>query len=390
MKPVKYILSSIIVASIPLGISAQQLSSADRRYMLMDVLDAVEQYEVNSAISSDNQGNLFRKMFESGNILIYNDLLGISGDTYLSVDDYVNFMLTEIQEPTVKLRNINYEEPEYMDYQWVVPVSFDKEMEYMNNCDVLFSSKDYYNADYHIEIEYVWDKQPRTCTIKSLSGEIASDEKPLDNGYMIFQKSNAFDDNLLFNNEHLEYNYFGQVFIVGGDTTDIIDCFTYPMDDDIDYSLSYDDEKCRLVHMNYRSKRFKLRPYVSFSLGNAISSDYSYSFDTSSKLLSYGIDIGYSASRKKVSKFTLYSGFGISTGNLDLALDNLSYSYMASSEYEIDQELYDRYYEISDAYVSISYKDINVPLYADIDWKVSPRVSIFMDLGVKAYINIKN
>ena len=72
MKKIIYIL--LLLVGTPAVLISQNLSNAQRRQMMMDLLELIEDYEFYSQLS-DGKDEKFIKLFQNENVTIYNDLL---------------------------------------------------------------------------------------------------------------------------------------------------------------------------------------------------------------------------------------------------------------------------------------------------------------------------
>ena len=89
MKKIIYIL--LFLVGTPAVLISQNLSNAQRRQMMMDLLELIENYEIYSELNN-GKDEKFIKLFQNENIAIYNDLLGLSAAETLPVKDYVTLL----------------------------------------------------------------------------------------------------------------------------------------------------------------------------------------------------------------------------------------------------------------------------------------------------------
>lgn len=388
-----FLLIVLLVGLFTCRVEAQTLSLAEKRMLYMDILDAVNSYEEYTSISDNTTQRRFVGLFDDSQMPIYNDLLGISGAETLTVKEYAELMLSEAVAPSVHIKNIVHGEPQAQGSQWLLDVRLEKSLEYTNNCDVLFSSKNHYAADYHLTLTYLWDPQTRSCKIHALQGYIETDASSLPDDYVIFTHSDERDDALLFDGKKISFNYFQQTFL-SGTFDEVKPKFSYPKDDDMRCILVYEDgkEECGMVKMTYTPKHWRVRPHLDFSMGNSLSSDtYSdWNVDKSSSSFDMGVDLGYMFPSGKNVRTGFFFGLAFSKGKLQVKKDNFEYNYNAKGDADVDADDYVRYYTLSDLKYKVSMMDVYVPLYLDMSLSITSRVSAYMDFGAKAYVNLNN
>lgn len=378
---IKYI--ALLTLVLPLSAFAEGLSQAQRRYLKWDVLRLLESYEDNSTVNSDRQQREFLSLFENEQIAVYNDLLGLSASETLPVGEYVSLMRKKIdpKSPVVYIKNIRSQEPVQAGNVWTVTVSFEKEIDYSNQCGILFSSSEHYGADHKVEATIVWNPQSRECKIRSLSGAINSAAKALPENYMIFTRRSSSDSLLLCNNEPIKFNYFDQAFL------DESSVFSYPNDDDVILTLVKESEECNMVSMSYRKKHWRLRPHIDFSLGDYYHLETSNEdLKNSSSSLGVGVDIGYVFPSSKKLKWGLFTGVGIQKTEIKTEIPMMNYEVNAESDADIDGDEYIRNYSMKDTRYTMSVNELYVPLYLDLDYRFNKYFSVYMDLGVKGYL----
>lgn len=380
MKTMKYLLMLMSIVSTML-VSAQSLSVADQRYMNMDVLRFLEEYEYNASVYNDRQQKTFVQLFEDPSLLIYNDLLGLSGATILSVSEYANILRTKGVTPAVVVKNLNHGVPYEEGDRWLMPVTFDKSIEYTNVCGTLFSSEEYYRADHKLKGLVAWDPQQRTCRFVELSGSIDSDITPLPDEYYIFTKTSPRDELLLCDGERIKYNYFGQAFL------DINSKFTYPYDSDVYIKLINEDETCNMVSMSYVPKRWRFKPHYDMSYGNCYIVDGAINgWNTTSKTQTFGADLGYIFPSKSNTKWGLFFGAAWRNTNVISTISNLSYKYNSSAD--VDGDSYIRNYKLRDVKYHTTISELGIPLYWNIDKRFNQRLSMYFDFGAKVYLEL--
>lgn len=380
MKTIKYILMLVSIVSTML-VNAQSLSVAEQRYMNMDVLRFFEEYEYNASVYNDRQQRIFLQLFEAPSLSIYNDLLGLSGATSLTVTEYADILRKKAVTPAVTIKNLSHGTPYKDGKRWLMPITFDKAIEYTNVCGTLFSSEEYYRADHKIKGLVAWDPQRRTCRFVELSGSIDSDITPLPDEYYIFTKTSPRDELLLCDGEKIKYNYFGQAFL-NKDSE-----FSYPYDSDVYIKLNQEDEECNIVSMSYIPKHWRFKPHFDMSFDNCYMVEGGLDgWTTTSTTKSLGADLGYIFPSSKYTKWGFFLGATLRTTDVLSTVPNLSYEYETLQD--IDGDKYIRNYKLSDVKYHTTISELGIPLYWDIDKRFNQRLSVYFDFGAKVYLEL--
>lgn len=384
MKTIKYILMLVSIVSTMLA-NAQSLSVAEQRYMNLDVLRFLEEYEYNASVYNDKQQRAFLQLFEAPSLSIYNDLLGLSGAASLTVSEYADILRNKAVSPEVTIKNLHHGSPYKEGQRWMMPVTFEKSIEYTNVCGILFSSEEYYKADHKLTGVVAWDPLERTCRFVELSGSIDSDISPLPDEYYIFTKKSSRDDILLCDGEKITYNYFDQAFL-NKDSK-----FSYPYDSDIYMKLIHEDEECNLVSMSYIPRHWRFKPHFDMSFGDCYIIEMPSKNDgwnTTSTTKSFGADWGYIFPSGKNTKCGFFFGAALRNTNvLSSTISNLSYKYETSQD--VDKDKYMRHYTLKDIKYHTTISELGIPLYLDIDKRFNQRLSVYCDFGAKVYLELK-
>lgn len=375
MKLLKYI--CLLTTFLPvMFVQAQSLSIAQQRFMNMDVLRLIEEYEMNSPVYDDEQRNAFLRLFDNTSLSIYNDLLGLSGAASLTVNEYADLLRKKAVAPGVVIKNLRHGIPYKEDGRWMMEVAFEKSIEYTNFCDVLFSSKEHYNADHQLTALVAWDPKHRKCRFVQLMGKIESDTPPLPDEYIIFTQTSPYDTLLLCNGERIEYNYFGQAFLDKGSE------FSYPYDSDVQIRLVEDNSDCNMVSMSYNPKRWRVKAHADFSIGQCYKVRSSLpNMKTTSNSKAFGADLGYMFPSDKKTRWGLFFGLALRQTTIESSITDLSYSYTTNED--VDKETYKRNYVLNDVKYRTTMSEFSVPLYFDVDIRFDQRISMYLDFGIK-------
>ena len=386
------------------------LTSELKRKMYYDVLTLLDKYESSlSMLEPENDAELFKSLFVSDESPVYNDLLSITSGKILTAAEYSNALLSEVTPGArVWLKDINHGEPiADGDSVWMVRVTFKKEYLYYDECAIKFSSSEFYLTDYQLAMDIVWDASNRDCHIRRVDGIIDSDYEPLPDGFVVLKISENTDNfDLLYYGDKLNYNIDSIVFLGSESLTDD-NAFYYPLDDDIRLSVDRDFDCSRMIHVQYKPKRMRLRFHWETAVNIEKSGidkggfysitgvDYSHTnnrpngtVEFKSEGQEFGIDLGFVPISGRFAKIGLMTGIGLSSSTISTDIKNLYYGYNTLRNADIDGDKYSRFYDIKDMKYKLSIKDMVVPLY--LDWEFFPfsGFSIYADAGAKMYLNL--
>lgn len=378
MKKIIYIL--LLLVGTPAVLISQNLSNAQRRQMMMDLLELIEDYEEYSKLKNGGDKK-FLALFQNENQPIYNDLLGLSTAENLSVKEYVTIQKEKAKVPTIELKNIFCRDIFKLNNRWQARISFEKSINFLDKCDVTFDSKEYYQADHQIEFVASWDSVNRECKIVSLTGYINSNVEKLPENYMVFKKSHPNDSLLLCNGKNIHFDSNNQAFLARNAE------FTYPTDQDMKLFLIDDTLGCNIVTMEYRPTRWRLKPHVDFQMGDAfnIETVNANAIQPSSSSFGWGVDVGYVYPTEKKLKWGLFFGLGFQKSELSLSIPTMAYAYYAGPQADVDGDKYIRHYSMKDTKYSTELKEIYIPFYVDMDYRINNYLSVYADAGLKIY-----
>ncbi|MCH5230527.1 MAG: hypothetical protein J1F43_01875 [Muribaculaceae bacterium] len=378
----KKILASISLLGISMCANAQGLSLTEERDFLLKSLRLLDNYEYNSTLRSTEDIGEYLSLFADENQEIFNDLLGISAEETLPLQEYVELFKNNAISPAIKLKNVRRGEIQDMGETIVMPLLFEKEMRYNNSCGAILSSNNYYGADYQMKMVLEMNKATGEIQIISLTGNIDSNRPRLGKDFAIVEYDDPRNREVTNNGQKLNFNVFDQAFIP------LPYNLSYP-DDDMNMKVIASEGECRKLNITFHPRKFMLKPRVNISLGRSFTIDDSASLmDISSSSMEFGLDFGYILPMKGNFKINLMTGLGYSTGKIDLAVGDLNYNYAAPGSADIDGVAYTRYYEITNLSQGISLNHLTIPIYGDFEYKFSKYVSAYLQVGVKMYCNM--
>ena len=376
------ILSVFIIAIIATAAFAQSPTPEQTYKMNADALKMVLDYK---AQANMNKPRRFVRLFANEDMQIYNDLLGLSTQKTLSVKNYRTLMEKEALYPTIKVQNFRKNNIYKENGLWMMDITFEKELSYTDKCGVLFSTEEYYGEYHTINMSLVWDENLQTCTIAKLSGKNNSTVKALTDYKVIVASDDAKDQkrerNVRVDGRHLKFNSFSQCIIPANAEIE------YVNDDDMKFELVQNETGCEVYSIAYNPMSMRLKPHYNIGVvpfgksANGLSLSKSIHHE-------FGLDLGYMIPTNGLFQMGFYAGVGFASSSAVLGMDTIHYHYQAGSEADIDGDSYTRHYTIERASQKLSMKDLTIPIYLDFNFHLHKIVSLYLDLGIKNYINL--
>lgn len=401
---IKYIIWSLSLVCFSTSY-AQRLSWGEQRNFRLGIYNAIENYEKFGSIYNEDYKVGFVSLFESENLDIYNDLLGVSTAPSLTVNEYIKNLEDKTDVVDVSIRNINIGEL-YMDNgRWQADVTFDKEMKYFNKSGLPISSKSYYGVSYNMSATFAIDND-NEVRIVALNGEIQSDKLPLPDEYFAVKRStikgkdgnqvpNPRDLDVLCNGNKLDFMDVSEVSYAFVPTTFNNAKFVYSRDNDIKIKPMVDGRNKDMYYLRYRPTHWRLKVRSDFAIGDY----YKFEFDeitginkdnieVKSVSNEYALELGYVFPSSKKLKVGLFLGGGIALNKFEMGADSWVYNSKTTGSADIDGDGYTRCYSLNGIKQELSTKDVVLPVYFDFEYRFSKWFSMYLDLGAKAYYNI--
>lgn len=345
----------------------------------LKLLELLRNYETYSKLNDDDARDNFPYLFASDSTVIYNDLLGLSADPELTVERYVEASKGGILSMDVELKNIRKSNFRRDGDRLLMDVTFDKQVQLINPCGLILDG--YYGKDYPYRGTVVYDPETEEVVFGSLGVDDRSYRPHPGTDITYVQGDSAQLTQVRADGEPLRFARNQAIVRRGADFV----CY----DEDANMRVNrVGDDRCYHYEISFHPRRWRVMPHYDLSLGNPFSVDYrGASLGTSMSATDFGVDLAYMFPSKSRFKVGVALGLGYSTGKVDLSLDNMSYSYDAPADADIDGDTYVRHYTVNGLWQSATLNYLTVPLYVDMEFRVVRRVALFLDLGVKAYIN---
>jgi hypothetical protein len=370
--------------------SEAQISNITHKRMLESAaLNRFDEYRAYHSLGDEEVYYNFLDLFVSDTTLVYNDQLGLVGNSRISIKEYADRQREKLQSPMIRFSNIKINRIWKDGNNWKVEISFNKTASYLNSCGISFSSMEFYGEEYKEKAILCFEDE-KTCKIESISGTVNSNRSLADN-YLIFVSKSERDARVKYSpkngqKQNLTFNSFGQkLFEHGANVKDF-----YYSDPDVSVKPILNEE-CHTLEMQYKARRWRLHPHYDISLGNYYNiKTINNTTRISSSGSELGIDLGYSIPSKSIVKFSINIGIGFAMSKFDITQPAWNYSYETNGEADIDGDSYIRNYEIGDMTQSNSLSHLNIPIYVDADFCFSKKISAYIQAGVKNYLKISD
>jgi hypothetical protein len=393
-----YILFFIIALQLSVPLSAQTLTNQQRRNILEKVHTTIEEYERLASLSTDGDEYEFSQLFVE-NATIDSDIIGnISYLCSVTVDEYIK----QVQSANVytEIINVKKHELSYDDNRgWYIPIRFSKQLNYYDCNGVYFNIRNYYGETIDVCMNLLYNEEDDMCYIESIEVSCNSQKQFPQVPFLIIDNNRrskySRQDNKCFNmlkanNASLSFDENGYA-IYSSDTKFTVDDF------DITPKPKYDTERKTdsynfvdfdfIRHFQRAKLKFAYAPFAYAVSGNETRiKDKSMAFDV-------GIDYGFTFSSSRKSKAGIFFGAGISFSNVTLELDkeiNNTHKVPVFNTDDKKYEMKEYTYSIKSAMEQVSYIDLYVPLYFEIERMLGSvnRVVLSWNFGVKSYFNM--
>lgn len=370
----------MLAAGLMLPAAAQGLTLSEEHRLNLDVLRTLETYEAASTLRNNDDAAIFGALFPDEEVMIFNDLLGISDRRELPVGEYVRLMRQSANSPVITLRNVRKSGLEDAGDRYIVTIDFDKEIRYTNRCGAILSSKGYYGKDYHMTARIARDKNTGETYIESLTGNMDSELPRLDSDFAILELNDPRDRRVTNNGKPITFNSFDQAFLASP-----VNLKYY--DDDANMKVVRPDANCNRLSLTYKPLRWRLKVHFDPTIG-----DY-YSFGTlpsgytaTSSGSEFGLDLGYIFPSKSNFKVGFFFGAGLASSKITLTAQGSNYELYENTD--VDGDSYYRQMTVSELTQSHKIQNIVVPLYFDFEYRFHSYVSAFFRFGAKAYVDM--
>lgn len=393
-----YMKRIFISAILLLGIcgiraTAQEFPETEIRRMNLQVLENIEKLEDLSAIDGALRAEEFMAMFRDRKARVYNDLIGVSAESSLPLDEYVSH-LRKMKDVSVSFFNVEKTKPFVSAGSLCVLVSFDKIISYRDSKNIHYSSADFFGCPHRVEVLFAYDDFDGTCHIESISGSLPDTAvlHPVD--YLVFRPDGSMEDVRFRKADverksgfydadecgYLKYNSLAQSFLPAEAAEE--DWFymqDVPQGWDPDVFIETSVSKDRFLDLEKKYKRFRAKVYNSTAPAGvfAVDGDFDRAYSLADEL---GVEFRFMPNIGNRLNVGVYGSLGMSYNYLDLALRGLSYEYeFSKSTLAYDFGVLGQRYHTVDAVLGGGFA---------MEYALSRRWTMDLTVGGKAYYNV--
>lgn len=391
----KRILVSLILLSGILGVraAAQEFPETEIRRMNLQVLEKIERLEELSAIDGALRAEEFMAMFRDRKVRVYNDLIGVSPESSLPLEEYVSH-LRKMKDVKVSFSNVEKTKPFVSAGSLCVLVSFDKVITYRDQDNVIYSSADFFGCPHRVEVLFSYDDFDGKCLVESISGSLPDAAVLHPTDYLVFRPDDGMEDVRFRNLQvekrrsyyesdecgYLKYDGQAQCFLPSEAADE--DWFYMqdtPKEWDPDVFIEASVSDGRYLDLKKKYKRFRAKVYDSAAPAGvfAVDGDFDKAYSMADE---FGVEFRFMPNFGDRLNVGVYGALGMSYNYLDLALTGLSYEYEYSkSTLAYDFDVLGQRFHTVDAVLGGGLA---------MEYALSRRWTMDLAVGGKAYYNV--
>lgn len=392
MKKYIFTLFAFMMAS---GLKAQtsvSITPHQEREFYHQAYELMMKYALNASLSDEDEETRFRELFVSDEVQLGNDLMSLSHEQTLSLDNYIK-ILQEAKSVKVKVSNLKkISDVTETEDAWLLDLSFEKSISY-GKCGTWFDSKVYFGKNYKLIATVSLNKENVMCKIAGL--KIDPDAYPplrFPNTFTVLERTSEDenkrdylrDNKLTIDGQPVNWNRYNQVILISGQK---VRYNNSPIDEEV---ITEDNCGGRKIHANYNDKSFRVRANAGLSLSGFNKLDAPKSGLTSKDgETSFGLDFGYVFPSTSKFYFGLFAGVGMSMNNLSMEWkpDNGNHlnSEIKNCTADEDGDTYTRHYSVGENGITqkFSTSELTIPIYADFEYQFISLMSVYADLGLR-------
>lgn len=376
--------SIILVASMMATTAmAQKLTPQQEHEFFHKAYEVINTYKKAAALSDEREEARFMDLYESSDMKVFNDLMGLNYEPTLPVKKYVR-LLRDAKRQRVEIRNVRKDKVWVEDGTWLMSVKFDKRLSFIGLCSTFFDSYRFFNEDYHLMMVLAMEGEGGKCRIRELKN-VDSEDKfrfPTDYKVLVKDEMDERDDKLQIGRKDGPFaNFPNEGQIILRSDVPIFYNKAKVLESDVEGAC---DHK---IMADYEDKLWRIRANGAYALSgfNKLGDNGGVTV-TGDDEMAFGLDVGFVFPTKKRFFVGLFAGVGLSKNSLTMEFmptgDDLSYN--APSTADEDGDAYIRKYEMLGEGITqtMNASDIAVPVYLDLEYQFQ-KVSIYADLGVK-------
>lgn len=377
---------------------SQTITNSERRYINSKVLDLIEDFESYASMYDEDAVYYMGTLFESENSPVLCDMIGSPQyQTRIPVSEYMSLLTSQSLNTSIVIRDVKKGTMSYSDGKWRIPVTFNKDLAYIDKGGYLFSVSSYYLKEFTMTMNVIYDTDRDVCFIESIDGKLSSEKTFPKGRFLIIDDTDNYDTDwqkhfstLTVGGEPLEFNESGYAILPNAEPQ-VKDLDVIVVTDTVGTGFNYDVVKYDFIPLNTRLKlRYGMAPFGAYDVTFKESDS---EIGNKSQAMEFGVDLGFTFSVGSASKMGFYFGAALSMSTLELALAQpLSYDYKYTAVNgnlpSDNTPLYKtetRKYTVSDASEAVRYTDLMVPVYFEIEHRLGKHAMFSWNLGAKAY-----
>lgn len=386
----KYIFA-LIASVMATMVSAQTITIQEEREFYQKVYKLFNDYAQSAAVSDDEEEAAFRNLFVNGELEIQNDLMNLSREPKLTVDEYIE-TIQKARSVKVLVKNIKKDgEVEDDGETWSLPVVFEKGISFSKD-GAFFDSYDYFGGYYRLRAVVSLNKSSGECYMTELGADTKHDWLVFPEKFAVLERTPEEenkrnfkrDEKLTIEGRDVHWNRYNQVLLRPGQ----------------EQKIRYNDNAVDIKEMSkmsnggskirayYSDKSFRIRGSFGYSLSgfNKLENAHSSISTPKDDEMSFGADFGYVFPSTSKLYVGIFAGLHISNNNLTMekAEQDDPISISCSGDQDEDGESYTRMYKMNgNVTQEMKASELAVPIYLDLEYQVMPRLSVYADLGVR-------
>lgn len=387
-------MSSIFVL-LPLASRAQTLTNAERRKINSRILSVVEDYVRYAELYDEEAEYFFQNIFVNGDeASVFCDLLGMPDYMNdITVAKYMELLREHSVTTTIVIKDVVKGNMTYEDGVWNVPVSFRKALLYIDQSGSVFSTKDYYGADFDMTMHLSYYPDADQCLIRSLTGTLISErEFPKERFCIVKRPSDEYSRNtrylatLTVDGDPLEFDQYDQSIFANG-VFEVSD-----PDVEVQTETELEGHNYDVLSFNFIPRNTRVRFRYGFAPIAYLVKGQRTEITSKSNAMEIGTDLGFVYQVGERSKMSFNFGVGLSISNLHLSYrPSLPYEYKYSFFKSPVDGIYEPgivNYKIKEAYESVRYIDAFVPIYFELEHIVNKNLMVSWNIGAKVYYTL--
>lgn len=169
---------------------SQTITNSERRYINSKVLDLIEDFESYASMYDEDAVYYMGTLFESENSPVLCDMIGSPQyQTRIPVSEYMSLLTSQSLNTSIVIRDVKKGTMSYSDGKWRIPVTFNKDLAYIDKGGYLFSVSSYYLKEFTMTMNVIYDRDRDVCFIESIDGKLSSEKTFPKGRFLIIDES---------------------------------------------------------------------------------------------------------------------------------------------------------------------------------------------------------